>query len=794
MHVIRIMRTLGAALLFSIVFMHTRASADSPPDMPLPPCTIVDGEEQGACPSTDEAVTGQASGAFSEGNTVTIQTVPTAPVCVSHNGYPPYPWNPSPCYSAVHSPVVVGCAVIDLTDGETFREMSCAQALYRDTSDMPYPNFTLTGPDDSAGCGASGNFQTYIYGGPANVPGARWSEFGPAELECSMAFNGTRPDGLYGPTWVKLRVGIDQAQNGDNRRGYGKYTEIYVSIDGDMRETPVDVDVLATFDLEGSGDNRTVTYTATLTNEGTTATDEFEVLFDLPRQLHFQRSLDPRCEHREPRPFVGGTVACTGVTLEGINDPLGNNVDFFDIVTRIINASDLDEPVTISANVPDDVDTSNNEDTATVRPTLVSGTVADTRQAMAALAPYFDYETPTELLNRQCDVYMYDIFDRLQAIKAQAPEVFANLSFGKITSGDYYWAPIENDITRAGHVGVVVYLKGSNYHETGIVVHGTPTWSPEDRNEESQLGTMAAGEHTTLNVFREGTADHGLYYRTAIDSFPGSPEAEPANGCGFEGAYSSTNDEFEGAIPADCRTQPQNDVSGPSCPFFPDAVVVQTESPVEILAANPQGQRVETLGGSIFVQELDSGIHSIATPHDDGTFGWTLVLPADDYDIQLLGTAAGPYKLTLKQFNENGERVETVIEGTTESGQVDNYDIDAAPPPPTSGGGGTGGSGSGGSGNSGSGSSGGGGSFGWFGLLLLVPALRLPLHVRRIPENGTGHYLATGNVPLVRRLSGSISIWIRLLFRSRWRPVRRTNAGILSVQLPTRAIGEYENA
>lgn len=506
---------------------------------------------------------------------------------------------------------------------------------------------------------------------------------------------------------MKVAVQINHGETGGNFPGPAKVAEVYVPIDGDLRESPIDVSVLAMHQLEGSDDDLTATFTATLTNSGSKAAEDVEVTFAFPEQLHFQSASDDRCRQNETRPFLGGALVCSGIRLEGVDDPIGRNVDFIEVVARVMNASDLKDPVSISARVADDIDTSNNRATTTVRPNLRSGSIEGTRQAMEALAPYFDYETRPELLDLQCDVYMNDIFDRLQGIKEQAPAVFANLSFARITSGDYYWAPVENDYTRAGHVGVVVYLKGTDYHQTGIVIHGTPTWSPADRDDASQLGTMAPGEHKTFNFFREGTADHGLYYRTPITNFPGSPQPEQPLGCGFEGMYSDNKHEFEGKnFPPSCVA------ASPPGPFYPDAVVLLTESPVDILATNPKGQRVETRGGEIFLQELDSGIHSFAEPHEDGTFAWTLVLPKDDYDVKLLGTGAGPYKLTLRKFDADGERIDAVYEGTTEPGQVDDYELAGAPEPgsqpqPTAGGG----------------NNGGGGDFGVFGLLMLLPVL-----------------------------------------------------------------------
>lgn len=736
-------RFLRAAPVFALAFAaftFSDAEAVSPPDMPLPACVEVDGQPQGACPQTSEDVTGSASGTLNEGGSVTIVTEPTNGVCVYHYGHgPDYPWTPSPCYSAVTAPSVAGCAVIDLTDGGRFREISCNQALYRNSSSAPSPLFSYSGPGGRNGCGRRGDFYTYLYGGPANVAGARWSEFGPAELECQLSFNGPRPDGLYGPTWVKVRVGIEQAQTGDVRRGYGRSAEFYVPIDGDMRDV-IDVELQASSVISGSGENTTITYTATLTNRGQRAAEDISVEMKLPSHVHFKSVSNGRCTHTNQ--FVGGDVRCYGLSLAGAGDGMSGDFEVIDIVTHLMNAADLEPDVTITANVPNDINSTRKQDSTSASPTLSSGSIAQTRDLMRILDPYFDYETPEALLEKQCNVYMADIYERLETIRAQSPEVFANLSYGKITSGDYYWAPIENQITRAGHVGVVVYPTGTNYHETGIVIHGTPTWSPADDDLETQRGRRLTGEHVD-GYFMQGTQHHGWYYRTPITNFPGSPKVEDTEGCGFEGVYSTNADEFRSGRTA-CRV-PEPAQTPPTCPAYPDAVIVRTESPVDILLSNSKDQRVETRGGQIFLQELESGIHSFSTPHADGTFGWTLVLPEDDYDIQLLGTGEGPYRLTLTKFDAEGNPVQTVHEGTTASGQVNNYELDGAPLTPPgggddgggdNGGGDTGGNngdnngdvGSGGNNGGGAGApaprKSGGGSFGFLTLLALLPLMR----------------------------------------------------------------------
>ena len=87
---------------------------------------------------------------------------------------------------------------------------------------------------------------------------------------------------------------------------------------------------------------------------------------------------------------------------------------------------------------------------------------------------------------------------------------------------------------------------------------------------------------------------------------------------------------------------------------------------------------METKDGLIVTQGLSSGIYSMAFPHADGTYAWTLVLPVDDYDVKLVGTRTGPYKLTLTTFDADGNPVDQVTEGHTTPGQVDDYAVEAS--------------------------------------------------------------------------------------------------------------------
>jgi hypothetical protein len=194
-------------------------------------------------------------------------------------------------------------------------------------------------------------------------------------------------------------------------------------------------------------------------------------------------------------------------------------------------------------------------------------------------------------------------------------------------------------------------------------------------NQVSQIG---GDSHftTALELATGSTADHGYYLRTPVDKYPGKPQQEANNlQGGFEGRYTDNVAEFTvGNVPTISEGEP---IRKTMCAWAPDAVVVGTNSPVEILATNSRGQRVQTQGDKLAVYELDNDIHAMAFPHGDGTYAWTLVLPRDDYKIQLLGTRAGPYELTLTTFDANGQPVQQVTHGETSPGLVEDFIVDA---------------------------------------------------------------------------------------------------------------------
>lgn len=205
------------------------------------------------CPQEGEpdAVPIEVNGDIGSGAEVYVDT--TIPPCDSVDASGTF--TPSRCYSRVSisvssSPV---CSYLDSYDrgvdrGATFagrKAIDCGvtpnwlteggSMLYLDWVNTDY----RTGLSRDS-CGDQ--FLTaYVYGGPANVAGARWSERGPSALACTFTRNAAgpdgsdaEPDGLYGPTWVSGVATLTVENAGGERELMG--AQVWLPVDGTERD------------------------------------------------------------------------------------------------------------------------------------------------------------------------------------------------------------------------------------------------------------------------------------------------------------------------------------------------------------------------------------------------------------------------------------------------------------------------------------------------------------------------------------------------------------------------------
>ncbi len=342
--------------VLALLLLSDGALGVPPPDRPLPPCENEDGDKVGACPVKSPEVDGSSVGRISENYECAAYVDPQVPACHAWNANSDGSWVPTPCYPAVETIRVAGCAYLDIRN-DRFVEANCASALYNEVRPPSGDLFKVkNGPTGL--CGGAGAFSVYYYGGPATQPDKIWSAAGPNATKCTVTLLGPRPDGLYGPTWVKLRAGIEVV-TGPTSYGGGlaKWSEFYVPVDGDLR----DIGPVAGFDvgaIEGGrvtfantsihtagetmtyrwsfGDGETSTtaspehrYTKAGTYKVTlTARDQSGDEDDLTISVKVDLALVVRLTHEPRAPQVGEEMT---VTLE-VENPFDENVDSFGLI------------------------------------------------------------------------------------------------------------------------------------------------------------------------------------------------------------------------------------------------------------------------------------------------------------------------------------------------------------------------------------------------------------------------------------------------------------------------------
>lgn len=225
-------------LLFAMLSVGVGAPTHAvpPPDRPLPPCEDDEGGKVGACPKKSPEVDGSSVGRISENYELSAYIDPQVPACNRWNKNSDGSWEPTPCYPAVEKIEVVGCAYVDIRGDRFVETTNCRNALY-DEAEVPTGNLFKVGNGPVGRCGGAGAFGVYVYGGPANQPDKIWAAVGPNSTHCTVTLMGPRPDGLYGPTWVKLRAGIEVVTGPTTYSGGAeKWSEFYVPVDGDLRD------------------------------------------------------------------------------------------------------------------------------------------------------------------------------------------------------------------------------------------------------------------------------------------------------------------------------------------------------------------------------------------------------------------------------------------------------------------------------------------------------------------------------------------------------------------------------
>jgi hypothetical protein len=412
----------------------------------------------------------------------------------------------------------------------------------------------------------------------------------------------------------------------------------------------VDLTVEITSSHTRIGDDFEVGYDVEIRNEGVEQVDSAEVFVTLPQQVKYLSSSSPGnpCEEGGVRADngsilpAGGSFTCGGLTI-----PAGASVTVH-VETDVTNAADL-APLEAEVNRMRTLVERSYSNNKAVEPVDLpldpaSGLLVHLWLANS-LEPAF-FESTTD--DPSCTGYQKEILERLDAVRTEHPELFAEMSYGPVTDG--------------GHNGVVVYFSGSDYQETGVVLHGTAapsqytfggTWLNDDLLRTDILAWQQGENRTYLGN------DSEIYQVRST-----------------EGRY------FEGVYPGEV---PVGTSMVGACPIAPDATVISTGSPIDLRITNSLGQSVHTNGASISLNELPTNFFAYEFYDEvSDTTDWDLVLPPDRYEVEIIGTATGPYTLTLTTFDENGDPVATVHTGDTAPGQRRKFVValTACPPSP----------------------------------------------------------------------------------------------------------------
>lgn len=431
-----------------------------------------------------------------------------------------------------------------------------------------------------------------------------------------------------------------------------------------------DITLNLTETLDESGERAAITYTLVAENTTELQATPVVVSFRFPDQVvHIEGSeMSPvacRVNQSTAAP-AGALVVCGETETLTLGEDESATFVFKGLVS---NGSDLSvAKATVNGGRNDrhrfaESDYDNNEAQSSVP--ILDFVSADTSTTISEARPILEYfqEVTSDLVGKTddnaCNTFMDEIFDKMVALRASNPSWFDNISFGKISSAPEPQVGVTNE--GVGHYGVVVYTKGSNYHRSGIVIHGVINFP----NQYMTDGSVFEYDYVA------STALSGRFLQTRIHAWQSgrSREALSRRGFYFDSDYPDGSGGVAGGLPG--------------CPVTPGGTVIKSHSPIDLRLRRNDGHRVHTRWDEISVYELEQDAAAYTFWDDNHeTIGWELVLPQDLYDLDVVGVGVGPYTVTVTTFDEDGAPIERVFEGTTKVGQVDELGVVGQAPPP----------------------------------------------------------------------------------------------------------------
>ena len=225
-----------------------------------------------------------------------------------------------------------------------------------------------------------------------------------------------------------------------------------------------------------------------------------------------------------------------------------------------------------------------------------------------------------------CGAWQSKVLDMLNGMRNGTPEekrIFEHFDYGPIQA--YY----------GGHQAVVIFPKGGDWRKDGIVLDPWPTQRPK---------TYSMKDWESRFWFGVGTSGvyAGQYPLTGASDYPKPRLKVPrAHQLILKRVTPAERDRYLALT-----NQPERDAFIDALPAkIKESTAIAVHSPVRMLLTDAQGRRVGWVDDSTFVYEIP-GADLDCVPEGEGEHGMFVLLPKDEYQVQITGTRAGVFGFT----------------------------------------------------------------------------------------------------------------------------------------------------
>lgn len=216
-----------------------------------------------------------------------------------------------------------------------------------------------------------------------------------------------------------------------------------------------------------------------------------------------------------------------------------------------------------------------------------------------------------------------DMLDSMRNGTDTEKQVFQRYDYGPIHA--YY----------GGHQAVVIYPKGTDWQQTGIVLDPWP-------NQQPETFTIANWK----SRFWFGVAPSSVYK----DQYPlTGASAYPAPRLKISQEHMAVlrrlPEQQRNQYLALTNVNDRNAFISNLPPGTTDTTAVAVHSPVQMLITDAQGRRVGWVDQSTWAYEIP-GVDVDCFPESGGQHGMVVLLPQGNYDVQITGTGSGTFGFT----------------------------------------------------------------------------------------------------------------------------------------------------